>query len=237
MMTEKEVFAANLRRIVEESPLSLREIADEAGITQKTLSRWLQDGVKKPDRRTRKPLLELCRMFSVELDELWVDGQACPCGEYGLKVKKLFERWEKLGIEYESVARWIDRWYSAAEVSERFQREEPDLAEIVKKVKSLKSDGELHAYLEKMVRDWQLDETAAYKRLIETTLKFLAAALPRDPDQLGAWFKQVHPRRWAKMLARRKLDNEGELVAFLRHMMEEGLSAHEAYEGLIRLSN
>jgi hypothetical protein len=82
-----------------------------------------------------------------------------------------------------------------------------------------------------------LDESDAYKRLIETTLKFLAAALPRDPDQLGAWFKQVHPKRWAKLLSRRKLDNEGELIAFVRHMMEEGLSAHEAYEGLIRLSN
>ena len=236
-MSEKEVFATNIKRMVEASPLSLRKIADEAGVTQKTLMRWLQGGLKKPDRRTRGPLLELCRLFSVELDDLWVDGQACPCGEYALKVKKLFERWDKLGIEYKSAAQWIDRWCAAAEVSERFHREEPALAEIVKKVKSLKTNAELHAYVEKMVRDWQLDEAEAYRRLIETTLKFLAAALPRDPDQLGAWFKQVHAKRWAKLLARRKLDNEGELVAFLRHMMEEGLSAHEAYEGLIRLSN
>jgi transcriptional regulator with XRE-family HTH domain len=236
-MSEKEVFAANIKQLVEESPLSLREIADEAGITQKTLLRWLQDGLKKPDRRTRGPLLDLCRLFNVELGDLWADGHACPCGEYALKVKKLFERWDKLGIEYESAARCIDRWYAAAQVSERFNREEPDLAEIVKKVKSLKSDADLHAYLEKTVRDWELDEAEAYRRLIETTLKFLAAALPRDPDQLGAWFKQVHPKRWATLLARRKLDNEGELIAFLRHMMEEGLSAHEAYEGLIRLSN
>lgn len=235
-MSEKEVFATNVKRMVEDSSLSLREIAEEAGVTQKTLVRWIQDGLKKPDRRTRGPLQELCRLFSVELSDLWVDGQKCPCEEYGLKVKTLFERWDKLGIEYESAARWIDRWHAAAEVSERFHREEPDLADIVKKVKSLKSDAESHAYVEKMVRDWQLDEAEAYRRLIETTLKFLAAALPRDPDQLGAWFKQVHPKRWAKLLARRKLDNEGELVAFLRHMMEEGLSAHEAYEGLIRLS-
>jgi len=236
-MSEKDVFAANLKQLVAESPLSLREIAHEAGITQKTLTRWLQEGIKKPDRRTRKPLLELCRLFNANLDDLWVDDQACAGAEYARKVQELFERWHKLGIEHEAVARWIDRWYVAAQVAERFHREEPDLADIVKRVKSLKTDGELHAYVEKMVRDWHLDEAEAYRRLIETTLKFLAAALPRDPDQLGAWFKQVHPRRWAKLLARRKLDNEGELVAFLRHMMEEGLSPHEAYEGLIRLSN
>ena len=235
-MSEKDVFAANVKRMVEESPLSLREIADEAGVTHKTLMRWIQDGLKKPDRRTRGSLLEFCKLFSVELTDLWVDGQACPCEEYALKVKTLFQRWDRLGIEYESAVQCIDRWCAATEVSERFHREEPDLADIVKKVKSLKSNAESHAYVEKMVRDWQLDEAEAYRRLIETTLKFLAAALPRDPDQLGGWFKQVHPKRWAKLLARRKLDNEGELIAFLRHMMEEGLSAHEAYEGLIRLS-
>jgi transcriptional regulator with XRE-family HTH domain len=236
-MSEKEIFAANMKRMVEQSPLSLKELADEAGVTHKTLIRWVQDGLKKPDRRTRAPLLELCRVFDVELGDLWEEGKTCPCDEYAVKVKRLFERWDKLGMEYENAVQVIDGWYAAAEVSERFHREEPDLAEIVKKVKKLKSDAESHAYVETMVQDWRLDESEAYRRLIETTLKFLAAALPRDPDQLGAWFKQVHPKRWAKLLARRKLDNEGELVAFVRHMMEEGLSAHEAYEGLIRLSN
>ncbi len=236
-MSEKDVFVANMGRLVEQSSMSMRQLAEQAGITQRTLSRWLQEGVKKPDRRTRKPLLELCRVFDVELDDLWVDQEVCRCSEYSQKVGELFERWERLGIEYGDMAEWIDRWHMAATVSDRFCHDEPDLAEIVKKIKSLKTTSELHAYIEKMVHEWDLDESDAYKRLIETTLKFLAAALPRDPDQLGAWFKQVHPKRWAKLLSRRKLDNEGELVAFIRHMLEEGLSPHEAYEGLIRLSN
>ena len=235
-MSEKDVFVANMGRLVEQSSLSMRQIAEQAGITQRTLSRWLQAGVKKPDSRTRKPLLELCRLFDVELNDRWVDNEACRCTEYSQKVNVLFKRWEKLGIEDDEMAQWIDRWYTAAMVSDRFRHDEPDLADIVKKIKSLKTDSELHAYVEKMVHEWDLDERGAYKRLIETTLKFLAVSLPRDPDQLGLWFKQVHPKRWAKLLSRRKLDNEGELVAFVRHMMEEGLSSHEAYEGLIRLS-
>jgi transcriptional regulator with XRE-family HTH domain len=236
-MSEKDVFAANMARLIEQSSLSTQQISEHLGVTQRTLSRWLQEGVKKPDSRSRKPLLELCRLLDVELDDLWVDTEAKRCSEYARKVNELFERWERLGIEHVQMAAWIDHWYTAALVADRFCGEEPDLAEIVKKVKSLKSDGELLGYVESMVHEWKLDQREAYKRLIETTLKFLAAALPRDPDQLGAWFKQVHPKRWAKLLSRRKLDNEGELVAFLRHMMHEGLSAHEAYEGLIRLSN
>jgi tape measure domain-containing protein len=237
MMSAQEVFAANLKRLIDESPLSVRDIADQAGVSQRTLSRWLQVGVKKADRRSRKPLLQVCRLLGVQLDDLWAGNGTCRCEEYARKVKELISRWERLGLEYGSVTDWIDRCYTAAHVAERFRQEEPELAEVVAKVKSLKSERELYGYLEGMVRDWNLEEVEAVKRLVETTQKFLAAALPRDPDQLGGWFKQAHPRRWAKLLARRKLDNEGELIAFIRHMMVEGLSPHEAYEGLIRLSN
>jgi len=54
---------------------------------------------------------------------------------------------------------------------------------------------------------------------------------------MGAWFRRVHPRRWANLLARRKLDDEAELVAYIRNLLAEGLSPHEAYEAVVRLSN
>jgi transcriptional regulator with XRE-family HTH domain len=237
-MSEKEVFAANLKRLIDASPFTEEQIAHRAGVSQKTLARWLQFGVKQADPRTRKPLLEVCRLFDVELDDLWVDnGCARGSDEYARKIRETIERWERLGVAYDNVAQWIDQLHVAACVAERFRREEPRLVEVVARVKSLRTEADAQAYLEGMVREWSLSEPEAYRRLVQTTQKFLAAALPRDPDQLGLWFKKVHPKRWATLLSRRKLDDEGELVAFVRHMMQEGLSPHEAYEGLIRLSN
>jgi hypothetical protein len=42
--------------------------------------------------------------------------------------------------------------------------------------------------------------------------------------------------RWAWLIESGRLDHEGELFAFVRHIMAEGLSKHEAYESLLRLS-
>lgn len=236
-MSEPEVFAANLRRLIDSSPLTERQIADRAGISFKTLVRWLQVGLKKPTRRAPETLLQLARLLRVEPADLWQGGPACRSDGLAEKVKELVGRWDRLGVDYEELTHWIDSACIASRVAEKFRRQEPDLAEIVAKVKRLRTDGDVQKYLEAMVHEWSLDEIESYKRLIETTLKFVAAVLPRDPDQMGAWFRRVHPRRWANLLARRKLDDEAELVTYLRNLLTEGLSPHEAYEAVVRLSD
>ncbi len=236
-MSEPEVFATNLRRLIDASPLTERQIAERAGISFKTLVRWLQEGLKKPIRRAPQTLLQLAHFLHVEPDDLWRGQPGCRCDVLAEKVKELVSRWERLGVDYEELTQWIDSACTASRVAEKFRRQEPDLAEIVAKVKRLRTDGEIQKYLEAMVCEWSLDEAESYKRLIETTLKFVAAVLPRDPDQMGAWFRRVHPRRWANLLARRKLDDEAELVAYIRNLLTEGLSPHEAYEAVVRLSN
>ncbi len=236
-MSDKVLFAANLKRLIDASPLSEQQLAKRAGISERTLTRWQQAGIAKPDRRTLEPLKKICRLLKVRLDDLWADERADRRELYAEKLKRLMEHWEQLGQPYEDVTDWIDRLHIAVAVAERFRREEPELAEVIAKVKLLETEGQLLAYVEEMVRDWGLDESAAYRRLTENTQRFLAAALPRDPDQLGRWFKDAHPARWRRLLARKRIDNDGELFAYVRHMMAEGLSSHEAYEGLIRLSN
>ncbi len=236
-MSEKEVFAANLKRLIEKSPLSRRELADRAGVNYNTLGRWLKVGISKPDQRTRRSLQRVCRLLHVKLSDLWAEHHATDSELYAEKVKEMFDLWNSLDVDSEGVAEWIDQWYVAAKVAARFRQEEPDLTRIVARVKALKSDGEVQMYLEGLLRDWAQGECGAYKRLIDATQRFVAAAIPKDAQQLSRWFRKTHPDRWARVLRTNKLDNEGELTAFVRHMMGEGLSPHEAYEGLIRLSN
>ncbi len=184
-MSEPEVFAANLRRLIDASPLSERQIAERAGVSFKTLARWLQVGIKRPSRQAPQSLLQLSRLLHVEPDDLWQGETACACDAYAEKVKELIGRWDRLGVDYQDVTRWIDSACIASRVAEKFRRLEPDLAEIVAKVKALRTDGDVQKYLEAMVHEWSLDEPESYKRLIETTQKFVAAVLPRDPDQMG----------------------------------------------------
>jgi transcriptional regulator with XRE-family HTH domain len=236
-MSESEVFAANLRRLIDASSLTERQVAERSGVSIKTLARWLQIGLKRPARQPPQPLLQLAQLLRVAPDELWRGATACACDAYAEKVKELISCWERLGVNYQDIAHWIDSAHTASRVAERFRREEADLAGIVARVKRLRTEGEVQSYLEAMVRDWALDETESYKRLVESTQKFVAAVLPHDPDQMGDWFRRVHPRRWANLLARRKLDDEAELVALIRNLLTEGLSPHETYEAIVRLSN
>lgn len=236
-MTRQELFANNLKRLIDGSPMSRRQLADRAGIGYTTLCRWLENGLQEPDRRSKKPLQKICRILHVSLNDLWTDRAPPGSAVYPQKVHDLYQRWERLGADGRHLSQLLDRWCAAACVAEKFRHDEPDLAEVVARIKTLNNYGEVQMYLEGLLREWQLDEADAYRRLIETTQRFLAAALPHEPEPLGRWFKQVHPQRWLGLLKSGKLDNEGELFAFARHMMAEGLSPMETYEGLLRLSN
>ncbi len=236
-MSESEVFAANLRRLIDGSSLSERQLAERSGVSIKTLARWLQFGLQRPARRPPRAVVQVAEVLDVPADALWESAAACACLRYAERLKNLINRWERLGIDYQDSVQWIDSAWTAARVVERFCRDEGDLAGIVAKVKSLRGDAELQSYLENLVREWKMDETESYKRLVESTHKFVVAMLPPDPDQMGSWFRRFHPRRWANLLARRKLDDEAELAALIRNLMAEGLSLHEAYEALVRLSD
>ena len=153
-MSDKEVFAANLKRLIEKSPMSRRELADRAGVNYNTLGRWLKVGISKPDQRTKRSLQRICRLLLVKLSDLWADHRATDADAYAEKVREMFDLWNGLGVDCDGVAEWIDQWYVAAKVAARFRKEEPGLARIVAKVKSVKYDGEVQAYLEGLVRDW-----------------------------------------------------------------------------------
>ncbi len=235
-MTAKDVFITNLTRLIEHSPLSPKQVATRAGVSYATLNRWLENGVLAPDGRTKKPLQKVCRVLQVELDDLWlaegVASQAC----YPERVRELYERWERLKADTTELSRILDCWYNAGRVAERFRCEEPDLARVVAKVKMLDDDGQIQGYLEGLLREGGLEEEDAYRRLIETTQRFLAAALPEEPELLGQWFIETHPCRWTWLIESHRLDHEAEMSAYIRHIMAEGLSKHEAYESLLRLS-
>jgi hypothetical protein len=233
----KEVFAENLRRVIETSRFTPRQVADRAGVNYTTLKRWLDVGVRAPDGRTRQPLERVCRVLRVAIDDLWKLPRPHNSAIYPQQVEELFQRWEELEVDDGELAGLLDCWCAAGRVVEAFRKREPDLVAVIANVKSLSGPGDVQRYLEGLVREWNLDEAEASRRLVETTQRFLAAALPHDPQQLGLWFIDVHPQRWKRLLKVAKLDNEGELFAFARHMMAEGLSSLEAYEAILRLSN
>lgn len=156
---------------------------------------------------------------------------------YATKIKRLFRHWERLGVPFQDTGDWIDRLERAARVARRFRRDECDLAEVIQKIKKLPTDGDLQGYLESTLREWDLDEDKAYRRLIENTQKFLAAALPTDAEPLAKWFRETHPDRWNRLLRHQRIDSEAELAAYVRHMLADDLSRPEIYESLIRLSN
>ena len=236
-MSRKDTFAANLKQLIEASPWSRREVAERAGVSPRTLSRWLQAGLQQPDGRTLAPLNKVCDLLKVSPDDLWRDRRATRADRYAGKLKRLFRYWEGQGVPSHDTAAWIDRLERAVRVARRFRREESDLAEVIRRVKKLPTEGDLQHYLEVMIREWDLDQQMAYRRLIENTQRFLAAALPTDAELLAAWFRETHPARWQNLLRLQRIDSADELSAYVRHMLAEGLSRPEIYEALIRLSN
>jgi len=151
------------------------------------------------------------------------------------KLNEIIEVWERAGVPYDNVVQSIDRCHLAACVVDRFRREQADLVGAIAEAKSLDSDPAVHAYLEGCVRKWNLNDTDAYRQLIVLAQGFIST--PTEPAGFGFWFRVIHEDRWAAILARTGLEEEG-LFKFIRHVMEDdGLSAPELYEKMIDLSD
>lgn len=159
-------------------------------------------------------------------------GSTSDCAQ---KFSEILEVWERAGVAYDGVVRSIDRCHLATCVVDRFRREQPDLAQAVAEAKSLDSDSAVHVYLEGCVRKWDLNEGDASRQLIVFAQGFIST--PTDPAGFGFWFRVIHEERWATILNRTGLDEEG-LFKFIRHVMEDdGLSATELYAKMIDLSD
>ena len=162
-------------------------------------------------------------------------ANSAPISACTRKLNEIIEVWERAGVPYDNVVRSIDRCHLAACVVDRFRREQADLVGAIAEAKSLASDPAVHAYLEGCVRKWNLDEADAYRQLIVLAQGFIST--PAEPAGFGFWFRVIHEDRWAAILARTGLEEEG-LFKFIRHVMEDdGLSAPELYEKMIDLSD
>lgn len=151
------------------------------------------------------------------------------------KLHEIIEIWERAGVPYDNVVRSIQRCHLAACVVDRFRREQPDLVEVVAKAKSLDAPSAVHAYLEGCVRKWDVSEADAYRQLIVLAQGFIST--PLEPAGFGFWFRVIHEDRWATILTRTGLDEEG-LFKFIRHVIEDdGLSATDLYGKMIELSD
>ncbi len=163
------------------------------------------------------------------------ENNAAGAATYAHKLSEMIELWERVGVHYDDVGHWIDKFYVAARVADRFRREEPNLSTAMAKVKSLETDAALQTYLEERVRKWDLDEPDAYRQLIILGQGFLAA--PSDPAGFGLWFQVIHHNRWDRILEHTGLNSDA-VFDFIRHLMEDdGLSSFDLYERLIDMSD
>jgi hypothetical protein len=154
---------------------------------------------------------------------------------YAEKLSEMIQLWERAGVHYEEIIHWIDKYYVAARVADRFRRDQPDLVAHMAKAKSLETDAALQIYLERWVRKWGLDEPSAYRQLILLGQGFLTA--PSDPAGFGLWFQVIHHDRWDAILERTGLTGDS-IFDFIRHVMEDdGLSALDLYERMIDMSD
>jgi transcriptional regulator with XRE-family HTH domain len=162
---EKKVFATNLRRILDSSEMTRREVAEQIGVKYKTLCRWMTEGVTKPDHRTRSKLVALCRLFDVALNGLWVQ-HVSKADDSAEKIRATVVIWERVGIRFD----WIDSLHTAARVVDRFRREEPELCQRLKRLERITTDAQFHAKFEPLVKDWigaeKLTEADSYRKLM-----------------------------------------------------------------------
>jgi len=149
MANDRKTIAENLTRLVKESHWSRRQLADSVGLSDKTLWRWMRDGVVRTNGSNGEKLEALCQKLGVPVSALSKPqmSRADICAE---KVREMVQIWEGVGIGSD----WIDVWHIAATVVQRFKEEEPELWRRGKRLLQISTDVELRLKLEEMVREW-----------------------------------------------------------------------------------
>lgn len=164
-MDKKQIFAENLKNALQQKNVTYREAAAETKLNEKTLYRWVWEGISRTDNRTGSELQSLCVFLGVERDDLWKDQSST--GNYVEKFREMVLIWESAGRNLS----WIDNWHLAARAAERFRRDARDLCQRVKTARKTATESQLQAVLEQQVREWlkttPLTETDAYKKLKE----------------------------------------------------------------------
>lgn len=162
----KEAFARNLTRLVEAARWSRQELAVKVGLDEKTLWRWMQNGVGRVSGKNKESLHSLCRLLGVPPDALWEGRmeQADICAE---KVREMVGIWERVGINFD----WIETYHCAAVAVDRLRREEPEFWNRLRRLRGAGSDAQLHRQIEKEMRDRidaeRLGQVEAFRRLVE----------------------------------------------------------------------
>ena len=164
----RKTVATNLTRLVNESHLSKRQLAASVGLSDKTLWRWMQNGVDRTNGENGEKLERLCQKLGVPVSILSHPRitQADICAE---KAREMVQIWEQDGIEFE----WIHVWHCAAVAVHRLREKRPESWQQVRRIKNLASDLETHKELESEARRHAekvgADAEAVYRWLFEWT--------------------------------------------------------------------
>jgi hypothetical protein len=137
MTNTKEVFRASLEHAIKQSGKSQRALAremaeDEAGIKawEKKLSRWVSEGLGRPNIVTKKELLVLCQKLKVDYYSLWKSDEE----EYVVKIRELHAVWTKWKLTSELV--WFDSLHRRTMFMDRMIESEPDWWEHLQMLKA-----------------------------------------------------------------------------------------------------
>lgn len=143
----RKTVAENLTRLVSKSHLSMRELALSVGLNEKTLWRWMQEGIGKTNGGNGEKLEKLCQKLGTPVSALWSPQwtQAEICAE---KTREMVQIWEQVGIG----SGWIHVYHCAAVAVHRIMEQRPEMWELVRRIKSLTSDTQVHKFLESEAR-------------------------------------------------------------------------------------
>lgn len=164
-MDKKQIFAKNLKKALQQKNVTYKEAAAKANLKEKTLYRWVWEGISRTDNRTEPDLQSLCKFLGIERGDLWKDQS--PSEMFVGKFRDMVLIWEHASADLS----WFDDWHLAVRVAERFRRQARDLCKRVKSARKIASEGQLQFVLEGQVRAWlrrtRLTENDAYKKLKE----------------------------------------------------------------------
>jgi transcriptional regulator with XRE-family HTH domain len=162
----RNAVARNLTRLVERSHLSRRELAKSVEMSDKTLWRWMQDGVDRTNGKNGEKLERLCRKLGVPVAALSATRltEADICAE---KAKEMVQVWEQQGIEFD----WIHNKHCAVIAVHRLKEERPEMWQQARRMMNWQSDkkawSELEEWATKLAMQSKSDVETVFRQLLE----------------------------------------------------------------------